>query len=239
MPFLKPIFERMFASADAANHETIRRLCRTAAKDMQRPALLDIGCDTGAWTVEVARVVGAGRIEGVELMPDAAAAARARAIVVHEADLNQQLPIAPDSFDIVHSNQVIEHVNDVDAFVAEVFRVLKPGGWAIISTENGSSWHNIFAAVLGWQIFSLTNVSGKIAGLGNPIAIQRNAPAFSPTWRHKTIMNYRGLKELMIVNGFTDVFVGGAGYYPLPASAGRIDPRHSVYITVTGRKPSQ
>lgn len=52
---------------------------------------------------------------------------------------------------------MIEHVSNVDLFVSEVFRVLKKGGHAVISTENGSSWHNVFAAAMGWQIFSLTN----------------------------------------------------------------------------------
>ena len=237
MPLLKPLFERMFASAEAANQETILRACRAAAAGRPPATLLDIGCDDGAWTIEVARAVNAAAVEGVELVADAAAAARAKGITVHEADLNRALPLASGSMDLVHSNQVIEHVNDVDAFVAEVFRVLRPGGWAVISTENGSSWHNIFAAVMGWQIFSLTNVSGKVAGLGNPLAIQRHAPPFGPTWRHKIIMNYLGLEELMVVNGFVDVRVSGAGYYPMPASFGRIEPRHSVYITVSGRKP--
>lgn len=239
MPLLKPLFERMFASADAANHESILRLCRAASNRSGLAVMLDIGCDDGAWSMTVARAVNAQRVEGIELVADAAAAARAKGMTVHEADLNRPLPLPSDTFDLVHSNQVIEHVNDVDAFVAEVFRVLRPGGWAVISTENGSSWHNIFAAVLGWQIFSLTNVSGKVAGLGNPLAIQRDAPAFSPTWRHKTIMNYRGLEELLIVNGFDRVRIAGAGYYPLPPRVGRIDPRHSVYITATGLKPAR
>ncbi|MFN2442232.1 MAG: hypothetical protein ABR517_06065, partial [Thermoanaerobaculia bacterium] len=117
-------------------------------------------------------------------------------------------------------------------FVSEIRRVLKPNGVAVISTENGSSWHNIFAAVLGWQIFSLTNVSGRVAGLGNRFAVHRNATAFSPTWRHKIIMNYLGLVELFQVHGFSHVEVAGAGYYPLPAALGRVDVRHSAFLTV-------
>ncbi len=234
--FLKPLFEKMFAGAEAANHETIRRACRAPSGTGPR-AMLDLGCNDGAWTLELARAAGMEHIEGVEVVPEAAAAARSRGIVVHAFDLNQALPLSSNAFDLIHSNQVIEHVNDVDLFVAEVFRILKPGGVAVISTENGSSWHNVFAAALGWQIFSLTNVSGKVAGIGNPLAIQRNAEAFSPTWRHKTIMNYLGLEELLTVNGFSGTRVTGAGYYPLPAAFGRVDPRHSVFITAVGRKP--
>ena len=234
MPLLKTLFERMFNAADRANQANILRLCRAAVPG--GGSLLDLGCDDGGWTLELARAARADRVEGVEVVPQAAAAARARGITVHEIDLNRPLALADAGFDLVHANQVIEHLNDVDLFVGEVYRLLKPGGAAVVSTENGSSWHNLFAGLMGWQIFSLTNVSGKVAGLGNPLAIQRGAEAFSPTWRHKTIMNYRGLKELFAVHGFRDVEVSGAGYYPLPTVFGRIDARHSVYITVKGRK---
>jgi len=234
MRLLTPLFERMFNAADAANQANILRLCRAAIPE--GGSLLDLGCHDGAWTLELARAARTARAEGVEVVAEAAAAARERGIAVYELDLNR--PIALDAqFDLVHANQVIEHVNDVDLFVAEVYRLLKPGGVAVVSTENGSSWHNVFAAVMGWQIFSLTNISGKVAGLGNPLAIQRGATAFSPTWRHKTIMNYRGLKELFELHGFRDVMVSGAGYYPLSPVFGRIDPRHSVYITVNATKP--
>jgi ubiquinone/menaquinone biosynthesis C-methylase UbiE len=131
---------------------------------------------------------------------------------------------------------VIEHVSNVDLFVSEVFRVLKKGGHAVISTENGSSWHNVFAAAMGWQIFSLTNVSGLKAGLGNPFAIQRGGTPFTGTWTHKTIFNYRGLIEMFETHGFSKVTVAGAGYFPLPALLGRIDPRHSAFITVFAEK---
>ena len=239
MALLKTIFQRMFAGAEAANLANLLRLCRDSQIGSGERTMLDVGCDNGEWTTKLAKAAGATRVEGVEVVAAAAAAAQQRGVSVHGFDLNQPWPLRDNTYDLVHSNQVIEHVNDVDMFVAEIHRILKPGGVAVISTENGSSWHNIFAAILGWQIFSLTNVSGKVAGLGNPIAIQRNAPPFPPTWRHKIIMNFLGLKELLQVNGFVEVKITGAGYYPLPAFVGRIDDRHSVYITVTGRKPRQ
>jgi SAM-dependent methyltransferase len=46
------------------------------------------------------------------------------------------LPLADNSFDAVISFQVIEHVKEVEAFMAEIFRVLKPSGKAFISTPN-------------------------------------------------------------------------------------------------------
>lgn len=44
--------------------------------------------------------------------------------------------LANKSFDIVVSFQVIEHIKDDFAFLSEIYRVLRPGGKAIISTPN-------------------------------------------------------------------------------------------------------
>ena len=60
--------------------------------------------------------------------------------------------------------------------------------------------------------------------------------AFTGTWTHKTIFNYRGLIEMFETHGFRSVSIAGAGYFPLPAFLGRMDPRHSAFITVFARK---
>lgn len=138
---------------------------------------------------------------------------------------------------MVHANQVIEHVADVDHFAQEVYRILKPGGHAIISTENASSWHNIFALLLGWQMFSLTNMSGKGGGIGNPFALHRGTAHEFKSWTHKTIFSLRGLSEFFGMHGFEVIKSTGAGYYPFPALLGSLDKKHSHFITILIRKP--
>lgn len=47
----------------------------------------------------------------------------------------------PDNFvDVFFCGECIEHVEDTNAFLAEVYRVLKPGGLAIFTTPNGEPW---------------------------------------------------------------------------------------------------
>ncbi len=56
-----------------------------------------------------------------------------------QADLNQPLPIADESFDVVAALEVIEHLENSYALLREITRILKPGGYAIVSTPNESN----------------------------------------------------------------------------------------------------
>ena len=51
----------------------------------------------------------------------------------------EHLPYPSDCFDMVLSHEVLEHVKDDGAAVAEIVRVLKPGGYAAIFVPN--RWH--------------------------------------------------------------------------------------------------
>lgn len=54
---------------------------------------------------------------------------------------SENLPFADASFDIVYSNGVLHHTLDTEKAIAEVHRVLKPGGRAVIMLYCKSSWH--------------------------------------------------------------------------------------------------
>ena len=200
--------------------------------------LLDLGCDDGDWTMKLASVTPREGVHGVEVVEERAVAARSRGVDVVVADLAHVLPLPADTFDVIHANQVIEHVPDIDLFATEVRRLLKPGGLAIVSTENTSSWHNVFAAFCGWQMFSSTNLSGVRLGIGNPLAVHRGESDHVKTWTHKVLFSARGLREFFEAHGFEIVALRGAGYHPLPAWLGQWDVSHSHFITILARKPT-
>jgi SAM-dependent methyltransferase len=223
---------KLYDSAVSLNQRNIKDLVR----DRPYPAICDLGCDDGEWTTKVASAARSKELFGIEVVRDRAVEALRRGVDVVVADLNRRFPFTDDCFDLVHANQVVEHVADIDNFLSEIRRVLRPGGVAVVSTENGSSWHNVFAAAMGWQIFSLTNVSSLGLGVGNPFAIHRGERLQLTSWTHKTIFNFRGLIEIFMLHGFTVQAATGAGYHPLPAKLGLIDRRHAHFITVKAQK---
>jgi 2-polyprenyl-3-methyl-5-hydroxy-6-metoxy-1,4-benzoquinol methylase len=223
----------LYESAAAENIRSIERLLEPE----NGVSLVDLGCDDGSLTARLTSRVGAESVHGVEIVEERAEIAEQRGIQVARTDLNSPLPFADGTFDVVCSNQVIEHLRDTDLFVSEVFRILRPRGYAVVSTENLASWHNIASLFFGWQPFSLTNVSHQLGSIGNPLALHRGEASQWKSWEHVRVFAYRGLAELFAAHGFVVEAIVGAGYFPLPARVGRSAPRHAAFITLKARRP--
>lgn len=224
--FFKNFFAGIYNSAGELNINNIISLidCNKSAK------LIDLGCDDGDMTMKIARKLQSKDITGIDIIEDELIKAKEKKIKTYKMDLNNKLEFKDESFDVIHANQVIEHIADVDLFMSEIKRILKKGGYVIISTENASSWCNIVASIMGWQIFSLTNFSKYRQGIGNPFALNSDSKEYS-SWNHVRIWNIRGLKDYFELLGFKVVKICGAGYFPLPALFGRFDVTHSHFIT--------
>lgn len=220
-------------------HEKAVRMNKRNILSLLEPSssrnFVDLGCLDGAWTKELAGRALAGEFYGVDLDKAAGKKASERGVSFVLADLNRNLPFEDDCVDVVHSNQVIEHLENVDTFVEEIFRILRPGGYAILSTENISSIDNIVAMLLGQQAFS-QHISARVH-IGNRFSPHFGKKVTDPLSVHRTIFSYHGLIQLLQSYGFLVESVLGAGYPPLPSAIARLDPVHSRFITTKARKP--
>jgi 2-polyprenyl-3-methyl-5-hydroxy-6-metoxy-1,4-benzoquinol methylase len=137
----------------------LRTLLAVLGRDATGTKLLDVGCSSGAF-LGVARERGLDA-EGVEISTEAAAAARRAGFRVYTGLLEDaSFPAA--SFDAVALIELLEHLRDPRALLAECRRILRPGGVLMATTPNGASWT---AAAMGarWDVFSLRGMGGHVS----------------------------------------------------------------------------
>ena len=218
---------RVYVQADQDNRLAISR----AMLPCSGGVLLDVGCAGGEDAIRLGEQVGASTVIGLELADQFIAQARARGVDVRQADLTAPWPLEDASVDALHSNQVIEHLADTDHFMREIRRVLKPTGYAVVSTNNLASWHNIAALVIGWQPLPC-HVSDEVV-VGNPLALEETRYG-ERIHRHLRIFTGRALAGLARAHGLALDRSFGSGYYPLHGRAARvmasIDRTHGAYL---------
>ena|SRR5579862_9655930 len=124
-PLPNPRVDRKFA-----------RICELVRAQLPCESFLDAGCGDGRYLRALDSELPE-RITGVDISERILQTAHA---AIPRAELRQgnleALPFDDASFDLVLCTQVVEHVLDAAAGVAEVVRVLHGGGRLVISTDN-------------------------------------------------------------------------------------------------------
>jgi ubiquinone/menaquinone biosynthesis C-methylase UbiE len=107
------------------------------AGDVTGRRILDAGCGTGPLAAEL--LARGAVVTGFDGSPAMIALARRRLgddVPLHVADLAEPLPFADDTFDDVTASLVLHYLEDWSAPLAEIRRVLKPGGRLILSVNH-------------------------------------------------------------------------------------------------------
>jgi SAM-dependent methyltransferase len=106
------------------------------------PRVMDLGCGAGD-SVDVFRSVEPRvRWVGVDIERSPEVAARTRTDAEFVTFDGVRLPFEDGSFDFVYCKQVLEHVRAPGPLIAEVARVLGPGGWFAGSTSQLEAFHS-------------------------------------------------------------------------------------------------
>jgi SAM-dependent methyltransferase len=113
-------------------------------------------------------------------------------------------PFKEETWDIITSFDVIEHLINPDDFLAECFRVLKRGGWFVLSTPNLADLYSRITFLLGYTPFSYDPSKLRIASpFSKVIHTDRG---------HKSVFTFKHLKLLLEIHGFKIIWTKGYPY---------------------------
>ncbi len=112
--------------------------------------VLDVGCGNGAVTAYLAKQFPA--VTGVDFSDSGIEQARRNfpRVQFERADVSgEMVELAPGSFDLAVSLEVVEHLYQPRLFAANCFRLLKPGGRLVVSTPYHGYLKNLLLAATG------------------------------------------------------------------------------------------
>jgi len=108
--------------------------------------VLDLGCRSGALT---RHFLEGNEVVGVDVDKAALARAEERGITPVVADVTEPLPFPDEAFDAVVAGELLEHLGFPETLVAEVLRVLEPGGSFVGSVPNAFNIQRRLRFLLG------------------------------------------------------------------------------------------
>jgi len=128
--------------------------------------ILDSGCGDGLFSVVLKEYFPDAEIISIDLDDNSLKDAKTKGLTVIKADLQKNLPFDDDFFDLIVSNQVIEHLLNPDIYLLENKRVLKKSGVLLLTTPNLAAWFNRIIFLFGVQpFFYETSTVDKTVGL--------------------------------------------------------------------------
>jgi SAM-dependent methyltransferase len=177
-----------------------------------RVRVLDLGCGAGTPTRLLMNDADRFQVFGADLSSHAIETyvrTTGRSAVRLDA---QRLPFADRSFDLVVSDDVIEHLVDTDAYIREIRRVLVDGGHLFLSTPNLAAWFNRLGLLIGVQpAFSEVSFEKIFGRPGAEIV------------GHLRLFTARSIREFLVHHGFDVVDARGASFAALPRPARALD----------------
>lgn len=150
--------------------------------------ILTIGCGIGS---DVWYLAGTNEVVGIDYASSASEVARLHQLRIVDCDLNANpvLPFADSSFDIVVIKDILEHLLDPLAVLQQTGRVLKDGGYAVISVPNHFYWPFRLRYLLG----------------GNLLDARHRSHYDEWDYMHIRFFSYGGFRRFLTTAGFQPI----------------------------------
>lgn len=147
--------------------------------------LIDAGCGGGLLAPHVRRL--GYRHVGVDLRRSGLEQAAARDVLPLTGDV-AHLPLASGCAEVVVAGEILEHVPDLPAVVAELCRVLRPGGLLVLDTVNDTALGRFVTVTLG------ESVGGVPPGIHDPELFVDPVALTRECARHGVRLQVRGVR---------------------------------------------
>jgi 2-polyprenyl-6-hydroxyphenyl methylase/3-demethylubiquinone-9 3-methyltransferase len=150
--------------------------------------LVDLGCGGGL----LAPHVDGYRHVGVDVVRSALAEARKHGVLPVQADVHR-LPLGAGVADVVVAGEVLEHVDDLEGVVAEIARVLRPGGTVVIDTISDTWLARVALVTVGERV-----PGGPPPGIHDPALFVRPERVQRLFARHGVGLAVRGIRPSVL-----------------------------------------
>lgn len=152
--------------------------------------LVDLGCGAGLLAPHLA---GKGyRHVGVDLTASALALAARRGVAPVRADVGA-VPLADGCADVVVAGEILEHVPDLSAAVAQACRLLRSGGLLVIDTLAATPLARVVAITLAERL-----PGGPPPGIHDPALFVDRARLVRECARHGVELRLRGIRPSVL-----------------------------------------
>jgi ubiquinone/menaquinone biosynthesis C-methylase UbiE/uncharacterized protein YbaR (Trm112 family) len=202
--FARQLRARYEATSGGTSLPSVFRITRRMLGGVQDAAVLDVGCSQGQFAFEHLLPAGARIVIGVDFSANAIREAQRRAAAIPNALFvvgdAMALPVASDRFDRIVITEVIEHLPDVNACLAELRRALAPGGEIVLSTPNYFNPVGVFKLLFdkyrhgGREKWTYADHSEQLEHFQTPFTVQRQLRSAG-----LTVCDFRGSDLWMAV----------------------------------------
>ncbi len=162
--------------------------------------ILDVGCGDGLISSMLAKKTKA-KAYGVDISKNSIETAKMKGVEAKVVNIDKEgIPFPREYFDGVLCGDIIEHIYDTEGLIENVWKILKPKGYVVISTPNIASWYNRFFLMMGLMPTWIESSSKTFTG--NPFIKEGVG--------HIHAFTKRSLTELLRLKGFQIIKVKGS-----------------------------